>query len=361
MNFNELRQEYIRDSNIKLPFAKSSFIHYAACPLNIQFGDLQLENELVLAMELVQAPSHMRNTKLTDPKLAKRLEHEAKQKEKAAEKAALKKQRIEEKRQKRLASKGLRATARGTSTHGRDKGKGEEKAAREAEYAQYVKDYEEKKRAKTNRTGERSTVKAKGRRPPGGINQSDEEEDKSLEEMMKTLEEFVAASQEEEEGSVRSDEIPDDEEEEESRSRPNSRSGDSGDYGSEYGSEDRSRSGSLSGSEDGGAMNGDSQEDREYSGDMFIKRHPIRYVSGAEEPIGNINSSLNVHEYVCFSIWRNGGNDTRYCRLKDTVIPIPPISTDLRFRTSHSCKSVYYLGEEITSDSKKLVLVVISL
>ena len=66
LNFNELRKEYIKDSNIKLPFSKSSFIHYAACPLNIQLGDLKLENELVLTMELVQAPSHMKNTKLTD-------------------------------------------------------------------------------------------------------------------------------------------------------------------------------------------------------------------------------------------------------------------------------------------------------
>ena len=94
---------------------------------------------------------------------------------------------------------------------------------------------------------------------------------------------------------------------------------------------------------------------------MFLKRHPIKFIPVGEKPIGNINKNLNVHEYVCFSIWRNGGNDIRYCRLKDTVIPIPPLATDLRFRTSHSCKSVYYLGEEITSDFKKLVLVVISL
>ena len=69
LNFDELRQEYVKDSNIKLPFAKSSFIHYAACPLDMKIGDLELENELVLTMELVQAPSHMQNTKLTDPKV----------------------------------------------------------------------------------------------------------------------------------------------------------------------------------------------------------------------------------------------------------------------------------------------------
>lgn len=110
------------------------------------------------------------------------------------------------------------------------------------------------------------------------------------------------------------------------------------------------------------SRNNDSEEDREYTGDMFIKRHPIKFIPGSEKPIGNINKDLNVHEYVCFSIWRNGGNDIRYCRLKDTVIPIPPLATDLRFRTSHSCKSVYYLGEEFSEDgSRTQVLVVISL
>lgn len=42
----------------------------------MQFGDLKLTNELVLTMELVQAPSHMRNIKLIDPRLARKLEHE---------------------------------------------------------------------------------------------------------------------------------------------------------------------------------------------------------------------------------------------------------------------------------------------
>ena len=106
----------------------------------------------------------------------------------------------------------------------------------------------------------------------------------------------------------------------------------------------------------------DSEEDREYTGDMFLRCNPIKFNTEDDKPIGNLNSNLNVHEYVCFSIWRNGGNDIRYCRLKDTVIPIPPLSSDLRFRTSHSCKSVYYLGEQFTERGKRnLVLVVISL
>ena len=35
LNFNQLRKDYVGDSNIKLPFVKSSFIHYTACPLNL--------------------------------------------------------------------------------------------------------------------------------------------------------------------------------------------------------------------------------------------------------------------------------------------------------------------------------------
>lgn len=126
----------------------------------------------------------------------------------------------------------------------------------------------------------------------------------------------------------------------------------------DYDSEDGS--GSSYGSE---GMSSDSDaSDREYTGDMFVKRQPVKFASGSAEAIGNLNKTLNVYEYVCFSIWRNGGNDIRYCRLRDAVIPIPPVSTDLRFRTSHSCKSVYYLGEEFAADgSKKSILVVISL
>ena len=74
LNFNELKQQYVKDTNIKLPFVKSSFIHYAACPLNLQLGELELENELVLTMELVQAPGHVQNMKLTDPKAKRKME-----------------------------------------------------------------------------------------------------------------------------------------------------------------------------------------------------------------------------------------------------------------------------------------------
>ena len=134
LNFNELRKEYIKDSNIKLPFSKSSFIHYAACPLNIQLGDLKLENELVLTMELVQAPSHMKNTKLTDA-------HEKDRKYKAG-RATSKKQRVEERRPKRGEAQIQRSTAKSMSASGRGKQKVKSRAVREAQYEQYVKDFQ---------------------------------------------------------------------------------------------------------------------------------------------------------------------------------------------------------------------------
>ena len=85
LDFRELKKEYVRDTNVKLPFVKSSFVHYAACPLNIQLGELKLEDELVLTMELVQAPGHVKNMNLTDPKLKKKMAE-----------AELKKQRAQE-------------------------------------------------------------------------------------------------------------------------------------------------------------------------------------------------------------------------------------------------------------------------
>ena len=71
----------------------------------------------------------------------------------------------------------------------------------------------------------------------------------------------------------------------------------------------------------------------------------VEFDTKAEEPQGVLNRTLNVYEYVCFSIFRTRELKLRYCRIKDTIIPIPPVSTDRKFRASHSRKSVYYLGE----------------
>ena len=44
LDFNSLRKEYIQNSNKKLPFCKSSFIHYAECPLDLEIDDEILKN-----------------------------------------------------------------------------------------------------------------------------------------------------------------------------------------------------------------------------------------------------------------------------------------------------------------------------
>ena len=125
----------------------------------------------------------------------------------------------------------------------------------------------------------------------------------------------------------------------------------------DYDDEDDSDTGSS------GTGSSNDGEDREYTGDMFGKNKPVKFSAGTSKAIGNLNKDLNVFEYVCFSIWRNGREDLRYSRLKDTVIPIAPVKTETRFRTSHTAKSVYYLGEETVEgkEETKLVLVVISL
>ena len=69
---------------------------------------------------------------------------------------------------------------------------------------------------------------------------------------------------------------------------------------------------------------------------MFSKTKPIKFAAGDAEAIGNLNKKMNVNEYICFSLWRNGGSDLRYSRLRDTIIDIPPVQNDQHFRTSHT-------------------------
>lgn len=45
----------------------------------------------------------------------------------------------------------------------------------------------------------------------------------------------------------------------------------------------------------------------------------------------------------------------RYKRLKDTILRIPPLKTDMKFRVSHDAKRIYYIG--LDSGIKKLVVV----
>ena len=96
---------------------------------------------------------------------------------------------------------------------------------------------------------------------------------------------------------------------------------------------------------------------------MFKNKEKIAFESKASFPVGVLNKELNVYEYICFSIFRTRKHKMRYCRLQDTVIPIAPLSTDKKFRVSHSGLSAYYLGEEADYEggSRKKVIVVISL
>ena len=79
---------------------------------------------------------------------------------------------------------------------------------------------------------------------------------------------------------------------------------------------------------------------------MYKRKDPIKFESEVVEPTGVLNEELGVFEFVCFSIFRTRMVKQRYSRIKSAIIPIPPVSTDRKFRASHSGKSVYYLGEE---------------
>ena len=89
----------------------------------------------------------MRNIKLTDPRLARKLEHEKRIKQKAAEKAALKKQKTEEKRLRQSEARTLRASERSITPQRRERAR-LLRAAKEAEYKRYVEDFKAKKKAK---------------------------------------------------------------------------------------------------------------------------------------------------------------------------------------------------------------------
>ena len=67
MDFNKLAQEYEDESTMKVPFAKSSFVHYSKCPRDMKIWDVE-HNDLVLTMELVQVPTELSQVRLTDPR-----------------------------------------------------------------------------------------------------------------------------------------------------------------------------------------------------------------------------------------------------------------------------------------------------
>lgn len=61
LNFTQLRKEYVDETTVKIPFVKSSFVHYSKCPRNMEINGKEY-NDLVLTMELIQAPEHLKYT-----------------------------------------------------------------------------------------------------------------------------------------------------------------------------------------------------------------------------------------------------------------------------------------------------------
>ena len=61
LDFGKLRNQYVEDSSVKIPFVKSSFVHYSKCPRNMTINGREYK-DLVITMEVVQAPNHLNYT-----------------------------------------------------------------------------------------------------------------------------------------------------------------------------------------------------------------------------------------------------------------------------------------------------------
>ena len=70
LDFAALREQYVRDHTLKVPFTKSSLIHYSKCPRSMYING-RLYEDLVLTMELIQVPDCVKYHTLQD-KLTKK-------------------------------------------------------------------------------------------------------------------------------------------------------------------------------------------------------------------------------------------------------------------------------------------------
>jgi len=59
LDFTELRKEYVDSSSVKIPFVKSSFVHYSKCPRNMTINGKEYK-DLVVTMEVIQAPETLK-------------------------------------------------------------------------------------------------------------------------------------------------------------------------------------------------------------------------------------------------------------------------------------------------------------
>ena len=93
-----------------------------------------------------------------------------------------------------------------------------------------------------------------------------------------------------------------------------------------------------------------------YAGNMF-KKKPTKLVAKKAKVDGEDNQKLQTTESCNISIWSSSLALLRYRRLKNTIIPVPCLTSDQRFRVSHCAKRLFYLG--IVQGVKKLVVVYI--
>ena len=280
LDFTQLHKDYVDSSSVKIPFVKSSFTHYSKCPRNMIINGKEYK-DLIITMEVVQAPEALSYTQLEDPVQAR-----------LKAKIAKKKAEADAKRVAAFAEKLAAKTKRMV-----------EKAARKA-----IRDEKKLQREQDRNNGIQGN--------------SDEEEDESETEDEEDSqdEEDEEHSHEHEEGEEHShsDESEEDYDEEDDDDEDDS----DDDYDSE----------------------GDDEEDRLYAGDMF-KGNSIKFTASPFDKLGQHNEKLGTNDYCCISLWSSGGKQQRYTRLKDTTLRVPPSGNNRKFRVGHDAKRLYYLGE----------------
>jgi len=52
LDFTELRKEYVDQSSVKIPFVKSTFVHYSKCPRQMRINGKEYK-DLIVTMEVI--------------------------------------------------------------------------------------------------------------------------------------------------------------------------------------------------------------------------------------------------------------------------------------------------------------------
>lgn len=304
LDFSELRKQYETQSTVKLPFVKSSVVHYSKCPRNMKINGKEY-TDLVVTMEVIQAPNMLNYTQLQNPKLVKEQEKERRKEEREqARKNAIAKAKADKK-----AAKVAKIAA----------AKAEKKAAREAKIAAKAAAKEARIAARAEKKNAR-IQSASGSEEGSEAPSDDDYDEESGEGDDDYDEESGDDGYGEESGEDSEIDLDDLDLDLGSEFDEDEESGEGSGYGSEEGSGSDDSSGSGSGSDNG--------EDREYTGDMFDKVQPVKFLGGKFESLGQHNHKLETNDYCCISIWSTGGKLMRYTRLKDTTLRVPPLEAD---------------------------------